>query len=77
MTYGYFKDWTGWTASDKVLHDKAFNIAKNKKYDGYKRGLSSMVYNFFDKETSDTGIKNKNVSNKQLADKLHKPIFAE
>ena len=74
MTYGNFKDWTRWTAADKVLHDKAFNIAKNSKYDGYKRGLTSMVYKFFDKKTSGTGIKNNNVSNKQLANKLDKPI---
>ena len=65
MTHGNFKDWTRWTAADKVLHDKAFNIAKNSKYDGYKRGLTSMVYKFFDKKTSGTGIKNNNVSNKQ------------
>ena len=74
MTYGNFKDWTRWTAADKVLHDKAFNIAKNSKYDGYKRGLTSVVYKFFDKKTSGTGIKNNNVSNKQLANKLDKPI---
>ena len=37
------------TASDKILRDKAFNIAKNPKYDGYQRGLPSMVYRLFDK----------------------------
>ena len=37
------------TAANKVLHDKAFNIAKNAKYDGYQRGLPPMVYKFFDK----------------------------
>ena len=37
--YGNFKDLTRRTASDKVLRDKAFNIAKNPKYDGYQRGL--------------------------------------
>ena len=36
-------------ASDKVLRDKAFNIVKNSKYDGYERGLASMIYKFFDK----------------------------
>ena len=41
MTYGDFKDLT---ASDKVLRDKAFNIAQNPKYDGYQRGLATMVY---------------------------------
>ena len=48
MAYGDFKDLTRITASDKMLHDKAFNIAKNPKYDGYQRGLVSMVYKFFD-----------------------------
>ena len=48
MAYGGFKDIKRRTFSDKVLKDnKAFNIAKNPKYDGYQRGLASMVYNFF------------------------------
>ena len=46
MAYGDFKDLAKRTASDKVLRDKAFKIAKNPKYDGYQRGLVSMVYNF-------------------------------
>ena len=50
MAYGDFKDLTRTTASDKILRYKAFNIAKNLKYDGYQRGLTSMVYNFFDKK---------------------------
>ena len=50
MTYGDFKDLAKRTASDKVLRDKAFNIAKNPKYDGYQRGLASMVYKCFDKK---------------------------
>ena len=44
MTYGDFKDLTRRTASDKILHDKALNIAKNPKYDGYQSRLASMVY---------------------------------
>ena len=36
------------TQSDKVLRDKAFKISSDPKYDGYQRGLASMVYNFFD-----------------------------
>ena len=56
MTYGDFKDLTRRTVTDKVLHDKAFNIAKNPKYDGYQCGLASMVYKFFDKKTSGSGI---------------------
>ena len=51
MTYGDFKALAKRTASDKVLRDKAFNIAKNRKYDGYQRGLASMVYNFFDRKS--------------------------
>ena len=39
MASGDFKDLGKRTASDKVLRDKAFNIAKNPKYDGYQRGL--------------------------------------
>ena len=45
-----FKDTARRTASDKVLRDKAFNIAKTPKYNGYQRGLASMVYKFFDKK---------------------------
>ena len=44
MAYGNFKDIARRTASDKVLRDKAFNIAENPKYDRYQRGLASMVY---------------------------------
>ena len=46
MGYGDFKDLKRRTASDKILRDKAFNIAKNPKYDGYQRDLASMVYKF-------------------------------
>ena len=51
IVYGDFKDLKRRTFSDKVLRDKAFNIAKNPKYDGYQRGLASMVYKFFDKKS--------------------------
>ena len=60
MAYGDFKDLAKRTASDKVLRDKAFNIAKNPKYDGYQRGLASMVYKIFDKNSADGGIVNDN-----------------
>ena len=49
MAYGDFKDLKNGTAANKFLRDKAFNIAKNPKYDGYQGGLASMVYKFFDK----------------------------
>ena len=55
----------------RVLRDKAFEIASNPKYDGYQRGLASMVYKFFDKKSKGS-IK---FSNQQLADELHKPII--
>ena len=50
MVYGDFKDLTRRTASDKILSDKAFNIAKNPKYGRYQHGLSSMLYKYFDKK---------------------------
>ena len=88
MAYGGFKDLKRRTNSDKVLRDKAFNIAKNPKYDGYQRELASMVYNFFDKKPAGSGINNNNNKNNnnnndddeikqniQLAEKLHKPII--
>ena len=75
MAYGDFKDLTRRTASDKILRDKAFNIAKNPEYDGYQRGLASMVYIFFDKKPSGSCIENKNVSNKEFPEELHKPII--
>ena len=59
------------------LGDKAFNFAKNQEYDGYQRGLASMVYKCFDKKTSDNGIKIEIISNKELAEELHKPIIRE
>ena len=36
--------------SDKVLRDKTFNYSKNPNYDGYQKGLISMVYSYFDKK---------------------------
>ena len=50
MIYGDFKDLTRRTASDKIVLDKAFNIAKNPKYEIYQGGLASMVNKFFDKK---------------------------
>ena len=56
-----------------MLRDKAFKIACDPKYHGYQRGLGSMVYKFFDKKSSGSGITNK--LNDQLAAKLHRPII--
>ena len=71
----------------KVLRDKAFNIAKNPKYDGYQRGLASMVYNIFNGKSAGSGV-NMHANNKikqnqrpldlamdHLAEELHKPII--
>ena len=66
------QDLTKRTESDKVLRDKAFTIASDPKYDGYQRGLASMVYKFFDKKSKGSGI---NEPNYQLANELHKPII--
>ena len=60
------------TPSDNVLKDRAFRIASNSNYDGYQRGLASVVYNFFDNRPSGSGIVNE--PNYQLANELHKPI---
>ena len=51
MAYGDFKDLTRTTGSDEILRYNTFNIAKNLKYDGYLRGLVSMVYIFFDRKS--------------------------
>ena len=55
------------------MRDKAFKIASDPKYDGYQRRLASMVYKFFDKKSSGSGIVNE--PNYQLANELHKPII--
>ena len=47
MAYRKSKDLTKRTQLDKVLRDKAFKITSDPKYDGYQRGLASMVYKFF------------------------------
>ena len=49
MAYGDFKEIATRTASGGILRDKAFNIAKNPRYDGYQSGIASMVYKFLDK----------------------------
>ena len=62
------------TAAYKVLRDKAYKIAKNSKYNGYERGLASMVYKFFKKKTVGSGVKSI-PQNEQLAEELHKHII--
>ena len=83
MAYGDFKDIARRTASDKILRDKAFNIARNPKYDGYQRSLASMVYKVFDKKSAlltDKSVSGSSANiplefNGQLAKELHKPII--
>ena len=70
-TYADHKDLINRTKSDKVLRDKAYNFASNPEYDGYQRGLASMVYKFFDKKSMGSGIASSSI----LADELHKPVI--
>ena len=77
--YAKYKDVENRLISDQKLRNSAYDIASNPKYDGYQRGLASMVYIFFDskiapldkKTMSGKGIKN----NKILAEELHKPVI--
>ena len=71
-----FKNIARRTASEKFLKDKAFNIAKNLEYNGYQRGLASMVYKFLDKKLKGGGIANNDIKqNLDLTEELHKPII--
>ena len=72
--YSDSKDLTKRTIADKNLKNRAFDIAKDPKYDGYQRGLASMVYEFFDSKVSGSGAK-LIPENEQLANELHKPII--
>ena len=73
MAYGVLKDLIRRTAADKALHDKVFSIAKNSNYDGYQRGLASMVYVLIKKNSGKT-VKNESISNtiKKLIKKFKK-----
>ena len=87
--YADHKDLINRTKSDKVLRDKAYNIASNPEHDGYQRGLASMVYKFFDKKSAaersslkrmGNGINTTKSSSLErnssiLADELHKPVI--
>ena len=84
--YSDSKDLTKRTVADNILKNKASDIAKDPKYDGYQRGLASMVYKFFDskvaspdKKSVGSGAKHVNTKlitqNEQLAEELHKPII--
>ena len=71
--YADHKDFINRTKSDKVLREKAYNIASNPEYDGYQRGLASIVYKFFDKKSMGSGFVKD--SSSILADELHKPVI--
>ena len=75
--YADHKDLINRTKSDKVLRDKTYDVASNPEYDGYQRGLASMVYKFFDKKLMGSGIKKDTTKSSSLilADKLHKPVI--
>ena len=75
MSYEDFEDLRRRMAPDRVLGDKAFNITKNPRYDGYQRGLVSMVYKFFDKKTVGGAVKSEIMQDKELAEELHKSII--
>ena len=73
-SYSNFKEIKNRTAADKILRDKACEIAKDPKYYGGRRGLASMVYIFFDKKTAGDGVKSI-PQNEQLTEELRKPII--
>ena len=80
--YADHKDLINRTKSDKVLRDKVYNIASNPEYDGYQRGLASMVYKFFDKKSMGSGIARDTTKSSSLersslilADEPHKPVI--
>ena len=80
--YADHKDLINRTEADKVLRDKVYDIASNPEYDGYQRGLASMVYKFFDKKSMGSGIKKDTAepsslegSSLILADELHRPVI--
>ena len=68
--YADHKDLINGTKSDKVLRDKAYDIASNTEYDGYQRGLASMVYKFFNKKYMGSGVKKLKDSSSILAYEL-------
>ena len=68
------KDLVKRTQSDNFLRDNVFKIVSDPKYDGYQRGLASMVYKSFDKKSNGSSITT-NEFNYQVANELHKPVI--
>ena len=87
MPYGDFKNLPRKTVSDKVICDKAFNITKNPKYDGYQYGLTSMIHKYFDKKTAglavtrvqSEGLQSKTLATQAMEDKfrIENKVLAE
>ena len=77
FAYADNKDLINRTKADKVLKDKTYNIASNPEYDCYQRGLASIVYKFFDKTSTGSGMAKSTAepSSSILADELHKPVL--
>ena len=75
MAYCDFKDLNRGIFADKVLCDKAFNIAKDTKYDGYQPGPASMVYKLSDNSGVNAHADNEIKQNHQLSGELHEPII--
>ena len=73
MAYGKSNDLVNRAQSHKMSKNKAFKVASDPKYDGYQRGLASMVYKFIDKKSSGSGISNE--PNCQLENELPKTII--
>ena len=75
--YSGSKDLAKRTISDKILKGRAYEIARNRNYDGYQRALTSMVYKFFNKKTG-SGVMTTSKAgvsvNEQPAEELHKPV---
>ena len=75
--YADHKDLINRTEADKVLRNKAYDIVSNPEYDGYQRGLASMVYKFFDKKSMGSGIVKDTAKSSSLilANELHKHVI--
>ena len=57
------------------MRNKPFDISKHPKYNESQRGLALMVYKYLIKKNSGSCIKIENMSKKELAEEVHKPII--
>ena len=72
--YAKYEDVENRLISDQKLRNNAYDIARNPKYDGYQRGLASMVYKFFDSIVAKNSSLER-TEKKNLAEELHKPVI--